>query len=31
MEIVLKVYNEFESRVEYLKYRNLSKPDRIKI
>lgn len=29
--IVLKAYNEFESRVEHLKYRNLSKPDRIKV
>ena len=28
--ILLKAYNEFESRVEHLKYRNLSKPDRIK-
>ena len=28
--IMLKAYNEFESRVEYLKHRNLSKPDRIK-
>ena len=28
--IMLKVYNEFESRVEHLKYHNLSKPDRIK-
>lgn len=28
--IMLKAYNEFESRVEYLKYRRLSKPDRIK-
>lgn len=28
--IMLKAYNEFESRVEHLKYRNLSKPDRIK-
>ena len=28
--IMLKAYNEFESRVEHLKYHNLSKPDRIK-
>ena len=28
--IMLKVYNEFESRVEHLKHRSLSKPDRIK-
>jgi len=28
--ITLKAYNEFENRVEHLKYRNLSKPDRIK-
>lgn len=28
--IVLKAYNEFENRVEHLKYRNFSKPDRIK-
>ena len=28
--IVLKAYNEFESRVEYLRYKGLSKPDRIK-
>ena len=28
--IMLKAYNEFESRVEHLKYRSLSKPDRIK-
>lgn len=28
--IVIKAYNEFESRVEYLKHRGLSKPDRIK-
>lgn len=28
--IILKAYNEFESRVEHLKYHNLSKPDRIK-
>uniref|UniRef100_UPI004057339D Fic family protein n=1 Tax=Agathobacter sp. TaxID=2021311 RepID=UPI004057339D len=28
--IILKAYNEFESRVEHLKHRNLSKPDRIK-
>ena len=27
---MLKAYNEFENRVEYLKYHNLSKPDRIK-
>ena len=29
--IMLKAYNEFESRVEHLKHRNLSKPDRIKV
>lgn len=28
--IILKAYNEFESRVEHLKNRSLSKPDRIK-
>lgn len=28
--IMLKAYNEFENRVEYLKHRNFSKPDRIK-
>ena len=28
--IMLKAYNEFESRVEHLKHRSLSKPDRIK-
>ena len=28
--IILKAYNEFENRVEHLKYHNLSKPDRIK-
>ena len=28
--IVLKAYNEFESRVGYLRYKGLSKPDRIK-
>ena len=28
--ITLKAYNEFENRVEYLKDRSLSKPDRIK-
>lgn len=28
--IVLKAYNEFESRVEHLKHRTLSKPERIK-
>ena len=28
--IMLKAYNEFESRVEHLKHRRLSKPDRIK-
>ena len=27
---MLKAYNEFESRVEHLKHRSLSKPDRIK-
>ena len=30
MGIMLKAYNEFESRVEHLKNRSLSKPDRIK-
>ena len=29
--IILKAYNEFEGRVEHLKNRNLSKPDRIKL
>lgn len=29
--IMLKAYNEFESRVEHLKHHNLSKPDRIKV
>ena len=29
--IMLKAYNEFESRVEHLKHRSLSKPDRIKV
>ena len=29
--IILKAYNEFESRVEHLKYRTLSKPERIKV
>lgn len=28
--ITLKAYNEFENRVEHLKYRSLSKPDRVK-
>ena len=28
--IILKAYNEFENRVEHLKHRTLSKPDRIK-
>lgn len=28
--IMLKAYNEFESRVEHLKYRSMSKPERIK-
>lgn len=28
--IMLKAYNEFESRVEHLKHRSLSKPDRVK-
>ena len=28
--IILKAYNEFENRVEHLKYRKLSKPERIK-
>lgn len=28
--IMLKAYNEFESRVEHLKHRSLSKPERIK-
>ena len=28
--IMLKAYNEFESRVEHLKHRSISKPDRIK-
>ena len=28
--IILKAYHEFESRVEHLKHRSLSKPDRIK-
>ncbi len=28
--VILKAYNEFESRVEYLKNRSLSKPERIK-
>lgn len=28
--IMLKAYNEFENRVEHLKHRSLSKPDRIK-
>lgn len=29
--IILKAYNEFENRVEHLKNRTLSKPDRIKV
>lgn len=29
--IILKAYNEFEGRVEHLKNRSLSKPDRIKL
>jgi Fic family protein len=29
--IILKAYNEFESRVEYLENRSLSKPERIKV
>lgn len=28
--IVIKAYNEFENRVEHLKHRNLSKPERVK-
>ena len=28
--VILKAYNEFENRVEHLRYRNLSKPERIK-
>lgn len=28
--VMLKAYNEFESRVEHLKHRSLSKPDRVK-
>ena len=28
--IVVKAYNEFENRVEYLRYRKVSKPERIK-
>ena len=28
--IILKAYNEFESRIEYLRNRNISKPERIK-
>lgn len=28
--IMLKAYNEFENRVEHLKYHKLSKPERIK-
>jgi len=27
--IILKAYNEFENRIEHLKYRRLSKPERI--
>lgn len=30
LSILLKTYNEFESRVEYLRNRNISKPERIK-
>jgi Fic family protein len=29
--VLLKAYREFEERVDYLKYRELSKPDRIKV
>lgn len=29
--IILKAYNEFENRVEHLKNRSLSKPERIKV
>lgn len=29
--ITLKAYNEFENRVEHLKYRTLSKPERTKL
>jgi Fic family protein len=29
--VLLKAYREFEERVDYLKYRGLSKPDRIKV
>ena len=28
--VVVKAYNEFEDRVEYLRYRKVSKPERIK-
>ena len=28
--ILLKAYDEFENRIEHLKYRKMSKPDRIK-
>ena len=28
--IVVKAYNEFEDRVEHLRYRKVSKPERIK-
>ena len=29
--IIIKAYTEFESRVEHLRHRGLSKPDRIKV
>jgi len=28
--VVVKAYNEFEDRVDYLRYRKVSKPERIK-
>jgi predicted HTH transcriptional regulator len=28
--VLLKAYDEFENRVEHLKYRKMSKPDRVK-
>ena len=28
--VVVKAYNEFEDRVEHLRYRKVSKPERIK-
>lgn len=28
--VVVKAYNEFENRVEHLRYRKISKPERIK-